>query len=52
MKDRKLEDKPACSVKSAPVPLDVTCPQCNAEVEMWSDEPEAKCSACGNVVMA
>jgi ribosomal protein S27E len=50
MNDRKLEDKPACSVKSAAAPLEVTCSQCKAEVEIWSDEPEAVCSTCGNVV--
>ena len=51
MKDRKLEDKPACSVKSAPVPLEVICPQCKAEVEMWSDEPEKVCDKCGIIVI-
>jgi len=50
MTDRKLEEKPACSVKSAPIPLEVTCPQCKAEVELWSDETDTVCGKCGNVV--
>ena len=51
MKDRKLEEKPACSVKSAAAPLEVICSQCKAEVEIWSDESEVLCSTCGKIVI-
>ncbi len=51
MTDRKLEEKPACSVKSAPVPVELLCPHCKAEVEVWSDEPEAVCAECGKAVI-
>ena len=26
------------------------CPHCGAEVEIWSDESQTKCDACGKVV--
>lgn len=47
MKDRRLEEKPACSVVSAPVPSEIICPRCKAEIEVWSDETEATCTSCG-----
>jgi hypothetical protein len=28
-------------------PEDITCPECGAEVEIWSDELTARCSQCG-----
>ncbi|UCD35363.1 MAG: hypothetical protein JSU90_00610 [Nitrospiraceae bacterium] len=50
MKDKRLEEKPACSVKSAPFPTEVICTQCGHAVEVWSDEPESRCSSCGCTV--
>jgi len=50
MKDRHLEDKPACSVKSSPVPLEVTCHGCGAELEIWSDETDIVCKSCGSSI--
>lgn len=47
MKDRPLEEKPACSVKAAPFPAEVTCSKCGAELEVWSDETETTCTSCG-----
>ncbi len=32
-----------------PVPESVKCPSCSEELEIWSDEVEAKCQACGAV---
>ncbi len=31
-------------------PADVVCPSCGAEVEIWSDEPLARCPGCGRQV--
>jgi predicted RNA-binding Zn-ribbon protein involved in translation (DUF1610 family) len=31
-------------------PEDVHCPQCGAEVEIWSDELRARCPQCGESV--
>lgn len=28
-------------------PEDIVCPQCGNEVEIWSDEPVARCRQCG-----
>jgi DNA-directed RNA polymerase subunit RPC12/RpoP len=28
-------------------PEDIVCPQCGGEVEIWSDEPVARCRQCG-----
>lgn len=50
MKDRHLEEKPACSVKAAPFPEEVTCSQCGKEIEMWSDETEVTCGRCGCLI--
>jgi Zn finger protein HypA/HybF involved in hydrogenase expression len=33
-----------------PKPEFVPCPLCHGEVEMWTDEAEAKCDNCGSVV--
>ncbi len=48
MKDFK--EKPACAYKSIPFPTEVTCPQCGAEIEIWSDEEQTHCRLCGYVV--
>lgn len=50
MKDRPLEEKPACSVTSVPFPTDVTCSQCGKEIEIWSDETESTCGECGCII--
>jgi len=50
MKERRLEEKPACAVKSAPVPTEVTCPHCGTEIEIWSDETDSACTFCGLTV--
>jgi len=50
MKDRHLEERPACSVKSSPVPLEVTCRGCGTDLEMWSDETDITCKSCGYIV--
>jgi ribosomal protein S27E len=41
------EEKSPCSLKSAPLPETVSCPQCANSVEVWTDEEEATCSNCG-----
>ncbi|MHB0876309.1 MAG: hypothetical protein ACYC5O_09730 [Anaerolineae bacterium] len=30
-----------------PTPEYTNCPNCNTEVEIWSDEPLARCRSCG-----
>lgn len=50
MNDRKLEEKPACSIKSAPMPAEVACPHCGIEIEIWSDETDISCKLCGKLV--
>lgn len=50
MKNRRLEDKPACSIKTLPVPGEVTCPHCGMEIEVWSDETDIDCRLCGKLV--
>jgi len=49
MKDRRLEEKPACSIKSAPFPTEMKCQSCGHEFEAWSDDTEIKCEKCGSV---
>jgi hypothetical protein len=50
MMERQLQDKPACTVKAAPYPVEVLCPHCGHDVEMWSDEPEDSCGKCGHTI--
>lgn len=50
MKENRMHEKPACSVISAPVPVEIECPYCNVEIEMWSDETEIECKRCGKRV--
>ncbi len=40
----------ACTIKWDAFPTDVTCPRCEAEVEIWSDEDETACRLCGYVL--
>jgi ribosomal protein S27E len=50
MTDRRRDEKPACSVTSAPFPTEVTCGSCGEEVEVWSDDTEITCGQCGSSV--
>lgn len=51
MRQWRLDDKPACSVKNEPFPEDVKCMGCGALVEVWSDEEDACCSKCGSKIV-
>ena len=44
------QGKSHCSVRTMPVPAFVTCMRCGYEVELWSDEQETLCPACGVMV--
>jgi len=50
MKENNIQEKPACAVKSAPVPMEIQCPHCKVEIEIWSDESAIKCQLCGVLV--
>ncbi|MCG6550753.1 MAG: hypothetical protein L7F77_00390 [Candidatus Magnetominusculus sp. LBB02] len=50
MSGSQFKETPACVVKAAAVPNVVECPSCGAELEMWSDEDEARCKTCDAVV--
>lgn len=52
MREKRFNNKPACSVKSSPFPMEVTCPHCGNESELWSDEKETSCKLCGYSVLA
>ena len=49
MTDRRLEEKPACSVTSVPFPTEVKCASCGEEIEVWSDDTEITCGQCGSL---
>ena len=51
MRDRPLEEKPACATTSMPVPAELACPECKAELEIWSDESEVTCENCGALIL-
>ena len=50
MNSKRLEEKPACSIQSAPIPEEVICPQCGIDIEIWSDETDISCKLCGKLV--
>jgi len=50
MTERRLNEKPACSVKSFPFPEEIKCPGCGRYIEVWSDEEEAECSRCRSLL--
>ncbi len=46
----RLKEKPTCSVTMTTIPIEITCPYCGMEIEIWSDESEIECKLCGNIV--
>lgn len=46
-KESLFKEKSPCSIKYAPVPEFITCPQCGGDVEFWTDEEETQCISCG-----
>jgi len=47
---KKLQKSP-CSIKNMPVPELVKCSKCGEEIEFWTDDEEAACSACGHKIV-
>ncbi len=45
-----MDKCPGAKVFAQPAPEFIPCPNCHSEVEIWTDEPEAKCDNCGNTV--
>ena len=43
---------PGSKFMRQPKPEAFTCPNCNEDVEIWSDELSGRCSACGTMVMS
>ncbi len=41
---------PGAKAFTQPKPEFIPCPNCHNEVEIWTDEAEAKCDRCGNMV--
>ena len=46
----QLEGCPGAKTFTQPTPEFVHCPMCHSEVEIWTDEVEAKCDGCGAMV--
>ncbi len=45
-----MDKCPGAKAFTEPKPEFVPCPSCHQEVEIWTDEAEAKCDGCGSVV--
>lgn len=43
----EIKNRSHCSVKNIPFPTEIICPICGYEVELWTDEDETRCYACG-----
>jgi DNA-directed RNA polymerase subunit RPC12/RpoP len=50
-KQLMFREKSACSIKDAPMPITVYCPQCVKELEFWTDEDETTCTSCGYLLV-
>jgi DNA-directed RNA polymerase subunit RPC12/RpoP len=48
--DLTYKEKSACSVKNSPVPESMICSKCSGDIEIWTDEEETTCEACGHQV--
>ncbi|GBE55132.1 MAG TPA: hypothetical protein ENH28_03525 [Euryarchaeota archaeon] len=48
--DKLRSSCPGSTEIKRPKPEYVICPKCKSEVEIWSDEAEAKCEECGTIV--
>lgn len=42
---------PGAGLYKQPIPEEIVCPGCSAQLEIWSDEAQVKCSACGRFIM-
>jgi DNA-directed RNA polymerase subunit RPC12/RpoP len=49
----KIIDKkcPGDDPASKAVPETFTCPDCGADVEIWTDEKKGKCPSCKSIVL-
>jgi len=45
------ETCPGSRLIREPQPEDITCPWCQAPIEIWTDETRARCRNCGRVVV-
>jgi DNA-directed RNA polymerase subunit RPC12/RpoP len=52
MLPKEFKEKPACSVKGMPVPMEVACPVCGSGIEIWTDEDETACRLCGHRIFS
>jgi DNA-directed RNA polymerase subunit RPC12/RpoP len=51
MQDKKVEQDSTClQVHQMSFPMELTCPRCGGEIELWSDEGETICGLCGYLV--
>jgi rRNA maturation endonuclease Nob1 len=48
--DLGQKQKSPCSTKSDPSPEFIACVKCGHEIEIWTDENETICHACGHKV--
>ena len=48
--DIAQKQKSPCSKKDMPMPEFITCTQCGAEIELWTDEEETLCPSCNHKV--
>jgi DNA-directed RNA polymerase subunit RPC12/RpoP len=50
MENKRFEQRPACAEIQMSFPMELTCPRCGGEIELWSDEGETICGLCGYLV--
>jgi DNA-directed RNA polymerase subunit RPC12/RpoP len=41
---------PGSKLIKQPVPEEIKCPFCQAEVEVWTNETKVRCTACGRII--
>ena len=45
-----LYECPGAGRKKADVPEEIECPECGAEIEMWTNETKVTCPSCSKVI--
>ena len=45
-----LHECPGPDRKKPVVPEEIECPECKAEVEMWTNEKQVTCPSCSRVI--
>ncbi len=47
MTEMESKDRFDLFINTIPIPIEITCPRCGFDIELWADENETVCKLCG-----